>query len=168
MGAVMDIRAIDNEEPGMSPKEIWSNEAQERYVLAIEQKHLKIFTEICKKERCPFAVIGKTTKRKNLTIKDSLLKKDVVNMSLDVLLGNPPKLSKNIETPSRVTKKKINNYEGEVLDTITQVLKYPSVSSKSFLITIGDRSVTGLVARDQMIGAVASSSFQCRCYKKYI
>ena len=152
MGAVMDIRAIDNEEPGMSPKEIWSNEAQERYVLAIEQKHLKIFTEICKKERCPFAVIGKTTKRKNLTIKDSLLKKDVVNMSLDVLLGNPPKLSKNIETPSRVTKKKINNYEGEVLDTITQVLKYPSVSSKSFLITIGDRSVTGLIARDQMVG----------------
>ena len=152
MGALMDIRSIDNEEPGMSPKEIWSNEAQERYVLAIKQKDLNIFTEICKKERCPFAVIGKTTKQKNLTIKDSLLNKDVVNMSLDVLLGKPPKLSKKINSPPKLSKINVAIYEGKILEAIKEILKFPSVSSKSFLITIGDRSVTGLVARDQMVG----------------
>jgi len=152
MGAIIDIRAIDNEEPGMSPKEIWSNEAQERYVLAINDKDLEKFTQICKREKCPFAVIGMTTKQKNLSVIDSLLKQDVVNMSLDVLLGNPPKLLKRINSPSITTKANTSIYEGKVLEAITEVLYYPSVSSKSFLITIGDRSVTGLIARDQMVG----------------
>ena len=96
MGAMMNIRDIDNEELGMSPKEIWSNEAQERYVLAIDEKDLKNFSEICKRERCPFKVVGKTTEGKNLKVEDSLLKQDIVEMDLDVLLGKPPKLIKKV------------------------------------------------------------------------
>ena len=152
MGAIMDIRTIDNEELGMSPKEIWSNEAQERYVLAINKKHLEIFTEICKRERCPFRVVGKTTKEKSLKVKDSLLKKDIVNMDLDVLLGKPPKLVKNINSQLSTSKLNTTIYDGNFLEALINVLHYPSVASKSFLITIGDRSVTGLIARDQMVG----------------
>ena len=151
MGAIMNIRAIDNEELGMSPKEIWSNEAQERYVLAIDEKDLEIFTEICKRERCPFRVVGKTTEQKNLKVEDSLFKQDIVNMNLDVLLGKPPKLIKKINsTFSLNIKKEVFDFPLE--DAINEVLKYPSVSSKSFLISIGDRSVTGLIAQDQMVG----------------
>ena len=151
MGAIMNIRAIDNEELGMSPKEIWSNEAQERYVLAIDEKDLEIFTEICKRERCPFRVVGKTTKEKNLKVEDSLFKQDIVNMNLDVLLGKPPKLIKKINsTFSLNIKKEVFDFPLE--DAISEVLKYPSVSSKSFLISIGDRSVTGLISQDQMVG----------------
>ena len=161
MGAMMNIRDIDNEELGMSPKEIWSNEAQERYVLAIDKKDLKSFSEICKRERCPFRVVGKTVEGKNLKVEDSLLKQDIVEMDLDVLLGKPPKLIKKIGLIS----KKPFYLENEnwcalgiidgnehFLDKLKEVLRYPSVSSKNFLITIGDRSVTGLIAQDQMVG----------------
>ncbi|MFQ3368288.1 MAG: phosphoribosylformylglycinamidine synthase [Methylophilaceae bacterium] len=151
MGAIMNIRSIDNEELGMSPKEIWSNEAQERYVLAIDEKDLENFSEICKRERCPFRVVGRTTSGKNLKVEDSLLKEDIVTMDLDVLLGKPPKLIKKINsTFSLDIKKEVFNSPLE--DAISEVLKYPSVSSKSFLISIGDRSVTGLIAQDQMVG----------------
>ena len=153
MGAIMDIRSIDNEELGMSPKEIWSNEAQERYVLAINEKHLEIFTKICKRERCPFKVIGKTTIEKNLKVEDSLLEKNVVNMNLDVLLGKPPKLTKEVHSSKNsIRKTDDTNFNGNFLELLANVLRYPSVSNKNFLITIGDRSVTGLIARDQMVG----------------
>jgi phosphoribosylformylglycinamidine synthase len=99
-GAMMDIRKIDNEELSMSPKEIWSNEAQERYVLSINKESLNQFSSICKKERCPFAVIGKAKDQQKLIISDSLLNDDVVNMDLDVLLGNPPKLKKIVKKTS--------------------------------------------------------------------
>jgi len=151
VGAIMNIRSIDNEEPGMSPKEIWSNEAQERYVLAIHENQLKTFTKICERERCPFAVVGKTTKQKTLKVEDNLLKKNTVNMNLDVLLGKPPKLIKKINSTSSLEiQKKVFN--SSLKDAIVKVLKYPSVASKNFLITIGDRSVTGLIAQDQMVG----------------
>tara|TARA_B110000003_G_scaffold123255_1_gene125678 strand:+ start:5178 stop:9143 length:3966 start_codon:yes stop_codon:yes gene_type:complete len=160
MGAMMNIRDINNEELGMSPKEIWSNEAQERYVLAIDVKDLEIFSGICKRERCPFKVVGKTTKGKNLKVEDSLLKQDIVKMDLDVLLGKPPKLVKKVRG-GFVNESKNTNYgsgkywrsiKGDWLKTLKEVLRYPSVSSKNFLITIGDRSVTGLIAQDQMVG----------------
>ena len=153
MGAIMDIRSIDNEELGMSPKEIWSNEAQERYVLAINEKNLEIFTKICKRERCPFKVIGKTTIEKNLKVEDSLLEKNVVNMNLDVLLGKPPKLTKEVHSSKNpIRKTDDTNFDGNFLELLVNVLRYPSVSNKNFLITIGDRSVTGLITRDQMVG----------------
>ncbi len=153
MGAIMDIRSIDNEELGMSPKEIWSNEAQERYVLAINKKHLEIFTKICKRERCPFKVVGKTTKEKNLKVEDNLLEQNVINMNLDVLLGKPPRLSKEVySSNSSIRKTGDITFDGNFLELLTDVLRYPSVSNKNFLITIGDRSVTGLIARDQMVG----------------
>ena len=152
VGAIMNIRKIDNEELAMSPKEIWSNEAQERYVLAIKNESLKRFTALCEKERCPFAVIGEAKKQKKLTVTDSLLKEDVINMNLDVLLGNPPKLKKNIKKPADTNHLDFNIDENNLIEAITKVLHFPSVASKNFLITIADRSVTGLVARDQMVG----------------
>ncbi|MGE4597303.1 MAG: phosphoribosylformylglycinamidine synthase, partial [Methylophilaceae bacterium] len=151
VGATLNLRSINNEEPGMSPKEIWCNEAQERYVLSIDQKDLEIFSQICKRERCPFSIVGETHNKKTLIVKDTLLKDDVVNMDLDVLLGKPPKMTKEIRTV--LVNHKKNKYPILNLGTtIHQILKYPAVASKNFLITIGDRSVTGLIARDQMVG----------------
>ena len=152
IGAIMDIRNIHNEELTMSPKEIWSNEAQERYVLAIEKSSLEIFTSICGRERCPFAIIGEAKNQKNLIVKDSLLNKDVINMNLDVLLGKPPKLKKIVKKPVRVAQEHFSLKSNSLLESISMVLHFPSVASKNFLITIADRSVTGLVARDQMVG----------------
>ena len=152
IGAIMDIRNIHNEELAMSPKEIWSNEAQERYVLAIEKSSLEMFSSICSRERCPFAIIGEAKNQKNLIVKDSLLNEDVVNMNLDVLLGNPPKLKKNVIKPTLEQNIEHEIDENNLLESISRVLHFPSVASKNFLITIADRSVTGLVARDQMVG----------------
>ena len=152
VGAVMDIRKIHNEELSMSPKEIWSNEAQERYVLAIEKSNLEMFSTICARERCPFAIIGEAKNQKNLIVKDSLLNEDVVNMNLDVLLGNPPKLKKDVVKPTLKQNIEYEIDESNLLESISKVLHFPSVGSKNFLITIADRSVTGLIARDQMVG----------------
>ena len=152
IGAIMDIRNIHNEELAMSPKEIWSNEAQERYVLAIEKSSLEMFTSICARERCPFAIIGEAKNQKNLIVKDSLLNEDVINMNLDVLLGNPPKLKKNVIKPTLKQNIKYEIDGNNLLESISRVLHFPSVAIKNFLITIADRSVTGLVARDQMVG----------------
>ena len=96
VGADFDIRNIDTEEKGMAPHELWCNESQERYVLAIDQQSLNLFKKICERERCPFRVIGKAKKNRHLHVKDNLLNQDVVNMELDVLLGKPPKLLKKI------------------------------------------------------------------------
>ena len=135
----------------MSPKEIWSNEAQERYVLAIHPKNLENFTAICKRERCPFAVVGKATKDQKLVVMDNLLNDQPVNMDLNVLLGKPPKTLKKITTEiPNIIEKNIDHTKFD--ENLKKVLQYPSVASKSFLITIGDRSVTGLIARDQMVG----------------
>jgi len=151
VGAIFDIRAINNEEPGMTPKEIWCNESQERYVLSINEKDLPLFTSICERERSPFAVVGKATRIKKLIVNDTHLNKDVVDMNLNVLLGKPPKLTK------RIAAKKIKQNKNILIDSslknnIESILRYPAVASKNFLITIGDRTVTGLIARDQMVG----------------
>jgi phosphoribosylformylglycinamidine synthase len=152
VGAIFDLRSINNEELGMSPKEIWSNEAQERYVLAIDSQSLNIFEEICKRERCPFALVGKATKNKKLLVEDSLFKNNPVNMDLNVLLGKPPKTSKNISAKKNNISYDGNINHNEFKDNLKKVLRYPAVANKGFLITIGDRSVTGLIARDQLVG----------------
>ena len=151
VGAIFDIRAINNEEPGMTPKEIWCNESQERYVLSINEKDLPLFTSICERERSPFSIVGKATKIRKLVVNDTHLNKNVVDMNLNVLLGKPPKLTKKIiATKIKQNKNKIIN--NSLKNNIESILRYPSVASKNFLITIGDRTVTGLIARDQMIG----------------
>ncbi|WP_445115443.1 phosphoribosylformylglycinamidine synthase [Acinetobacter sp. WZC-1] len=151
LGAVLDLRKIPSLEPGMSPMEIWSNEAQERYVLAIHPESLPLFESICARERCPFAVLGEATEARQLTVDDPLFANKAVDMPMQVMLGGTPRMSRSYETIER----KGNDFDASQLDlkdAIFRVLKNPTVASKSFLITIGDRSITGMVARDQMVG----------------
>lgn len=151
LGATFELRDVPSADDSLSPMEIWCNEAQERYVLGINAADLDEFTAICKRERCPFAVVGTATKNPQLIVNDRKLKTQPVDIPMATLFGKPPKMTRDI---SRATR----HSDTLQLDTITldeaaqRVLELPSVGSKKFLITIGDRSVTGLVARDQMIG----------------
>ncbi|MEK9770956.1 MAG: phosphoribosylformylglycinamidine synthase [Nitrosomonadales bacterium] len=150
IGANFDIRNIHSEEKGMAPHELWCNEAQERYVLAIHKDSLSIFEKICKRERCPYAIVGYGIKDKHLLVKDSLLENNVVDMDLSILLGRPPKTHKSIiyNQEKKFSDPKKINFE----KTIEQIIQHPTVASKNFLIHIGDRSVTGLISQDQMVG----------------
>ncbi|QIO05543.1 phosphoribosylformylglycinamidine synthase [Acinetobacter shaoyimingii] len=152
LGAVLNLRKIPSLEPGMSPMEIWSNEAQERYVLAIRPESLPLFESICARERCPFAVLGEATEARHLTVEDPLFENKAVDMPMQVMLGGTPRMSRSYETIER----KGDDFEAskvtDLKDAIYRVLKNPTVASKSFLITIGDRSITGMVARDQFVG----------------
>ncbi len=150
-GAVFQLRDIQNEAPGMSPKELWCNEAQERYVLAILPENLELFRQICERERCPYAIVGNATEQKKLIVEDAHFNNKSVDMELSVLLGKPPKMTRNVvhRQPSFAA----FDYSGIGLnEAVTRVLHLPGVADKTFLITIGDRTVTGLVARDQMVG----------------
>ncbi len=150
-GAHFDLRAIPSEEPGMSPREIWSNEAQERYVLAIAPDSLNEFRALCDRERCPFSVLGVATDDGQLVVQDDHFGNKPVDMSLDVLLGKAPRMHRNaIRVARSGTPLEIEKFD--LKDAAWRVLRLPSVASKSFLITIGDRSVGGLTARDQMVG----------------
>lgn len=152
LGAIFDIRKILSLEPSMSPMEIWCNESQERYVLGVSQDDLPVFQSICKRERAPFAVVGHSTVEQRLIVKDSLLKSVPVDLDMLILFGKPPKISKNdINQPLQLPSVNLSLIPS-LSDAIERVLHLPSVGSKSFLITIGDRSVTGLVDRDQFVG----------------
>jgi phosphoribosylformylglycinamidine synthase len=150
-GARFDLRKVPSDEPGMSPLEIWCNESQERYVLGIEPEALPLFTELCKRERCPFAVVGHTTEERQLLVVDAQLGKDPVDMPLEVLLGKPPKMLRDVKrtaalsAPAALDKIQIN-------DAVERVLRLPTVADKTFLVTISDRSVGGLICRDPMVG----------------
>ena len=151
LGATFQLRDVPSLEPGMSPKEIWSNEAQERYVLAIAPESLPLFQAICERERCPFAVVGKATRKKQLVVEDRLFKNKPVDMPMEVLLGKPPKMTRNVKHLAPVLKP----FTAEGLDlkeAAYRVLRHPAVASKTFLITIGDRTVGGFTARDQFVG----------------
>ncbi|MDR2014175.1 MAG: phosphoribosylformylglycinamidine synthase [Azoarcus sp.] len=151
LGARFELREVKIEEPGMSPREIWSNEAQERYVLAISPKNLNVFSSICERERCPFAVLGAASRDGRLMVNDRHFGNTPVDMEMKVLLGKPPKMTRNVSRravhlpPFEVTGLDLN-------EAALRVLRNPAVASKRFLITIGDRSVGGLTARDQMVG----------------
>ena len=150
-GARFQLRAAPSEEPGMSPREIWCNEAQERYVVAIAPESLAAFTKICERERCPFAVLGRATADHQLIVEDTLFNNHAVDMELGVLLGKPPRMHR--EVTSKVAHLAAFDTSGiELKDAAYRVLRLPAVADKSFLITIGDRSVGGLTARDQMVG----------------
>ncbi|MBW9103984.1 phosphoribosylformylglycinamidine synthase [Paraburkholderia phenoliruptrix] len=154
-GALFDLRKIQLEESGLSPREIWSNEAQERYVLAIAPADLPGFAAMCERERCPFAVIGTATAERQLKLIDPELKDDnahqPVDMPMEVLLGKAPRMHRDV---TRVEPKlQPVDVTGIALSEVAvSVLRHPTVASKSFLITIGDRSVGGTTARDQMVG----------------
>jgi phosphoribosylformylglycinamidine synthase len=150
-GAKFELRAVPNEERGMSPMQIWSNEAQERYVLAIDPERLDEFTAMCERERCPFAVIGKATVGEQLTVHDAEFNNHPVNMPLPVLLGKPPKMLRKV-TREKPQLPVFDTAGIELRDAIERVLRLPSVADKTFLISIGDRTVGGMTARDQMVG----------------
>ena len=150
-GGRFELRKIPNDEPGMSPVEIWCNEAQERYVLAILPVDIERFKAICQRERCPYAVVGEATKSKQITLVDDHFGNSPVDLPMSVLFGKAPKMHRS------ATKVALQStvFSTEFLDlneSVFRVLRHPAVASKSFLITIGDRSVTGMVARDQMVG----------------
>ena len=150
-GARFDLRKVPSEEPGMSPVQIWCNEAQERYVLAIPPAQIDLFKAICERERCPFAVVGKATADGRLVVDDPVLGNAPVDMELSVLLGKPPKMLRDVAhravKPAPFDVSKIDLREAAL-----RVLQLPAVADKTFLISIGDRSVGGMTARDQMVG----------------
>ena len=131
--------------------EIWSNESQERYVLGIAETELGRFEEICDRERCPFSVVGRSTDDGLLQVEDPLYKKMAVDMPLSVLLGKPPKMVRKIVRET-LTRESLVLPDLSIADAIERVLQFPAVGSKKFLITIGDRSITGLVAKQPMVG----------------
>jgi phosphoribosylformylglycinamidine synthase len=149
-GARFDLSAIPLEESGLAPKEIWCNESQERYVMAIAPESLALFKSFCERERCPFAVIGVTTDVKQLSLSAEGAK-PVVDMPMNVLLGKTPKMHRDVKTLKREFKA-IDLTGVDLQDSVIKVLSHPTVASKRFLITIGDRTVGGLTHRDQMVG----------------
>ena len=150
-GAKFELRAVPNDEPGMSPVEIWCNESQERYVMAVLPKDMKRFRAMCDRERAPFAVIGEATEEQQLIVGDGHFDNSPVDMPLEVLLGKPPKMLRDVQHKS-FQKQEFDTSKIDIKDATYRVLRLPTVANKSFLITIGDRSVTGLVARDQFVG----------------
>ena len=168
LGGEFKLSEIPNAEPGMSPKEIWCNEAQERYVLAIDSEKLADFETLCKRERCPYAVIGFSTKKPQLVLNDKNELKKPIDMPMDVLLGKTPKMQRNVTSISK-PQRSFSSKDVELSVAIERVLQLPAVASKSFLITIGDRTVTGMVARDQFVGPwqvpVADVAVTCSDYK---
>ena len=151
LGAHFELREVHIEEPGMSPREIWSNESQERYVLAIAPESLAEFRAICERERCPFAVLGHATADGHLTVGDRHFGNKPVDMEMQVLLGKPPKMTRSVSRRA-VHVPPFDVTDVDLKAACLRVLRLPTVASKNFLITIGDRSVGGLTARDQMVG----------------
>ena len=149
-GARFDLRAVPLEESGLAPKEIWSNESQERYVMAIAPESLAQFKAFCERERCPFAVVGVATEERQLVLEDKG-NESPVNMPMDVLLGKPPKMHRDVTSVPRKTQP-IDLTGVSLRDAVIGVLSHPTVASKRFLVTIGDRAVGGLTHRDQMVG----------------
>ncbi len=150
-GARFDLRAVPLEESGMAPREIWCNESQERYVLAIAPESLEQFTAFCERERCPFSVVGVATEERQLRVADAGAAEPPVDMPMDVLLGKPPRMHRDVQTVVR--RFRPLDLTGVDLQKVAiDVLSHPTVASKRFLITIGDRTVGGLSHRDQMVG----------------
>ncbi|GKT12145.1 MAG: phosphoribosylformylglycinamidine synthase [Thiomicrorhabdus sp.] len=169
-GGKFDLRSVPNDEPGMAPMEIWCNESQERYVIAIHASQIEQFEAICQRERCLYAIVGEATEAQELVVNDTVFDNNPVNMPLNILLGKPPKMHRTAETLSIPQA----GFETAVLDfteVTERLLKLPTIASKNFLITIGDRSITGMVTRDQMVGPwqvpVANAGITCSDYNSY-
>ena len=150
-GATFDLRKVPLEESGLAPKEIWCNESQERYTLAIDPDLLPLFEQMCARERCPYAVVGVATDAPALVLEDGPGGERVIDMPMQVLLGKPPKMHRDVTRVARTGQPLA--LDGVALDEVAfSVLRHPTVASKRFLITIGDRTVGGLSHRDPMVG----------------
>jgi phosphoribosylformylglycinamidine synthase len=151
VGGRFSLRDIPNEEPGMSPMQVWCNEAQERYVLAVRADRLEQFRALCERERCPFAVIGTATEAHQLVVEDRLFANNPVDMDLSVLLGKPPRMTRQASRRPRALPT-LDLRHIHLDEAALRVLRFPAVASKTFLISIGDRTVGGLCSRDQFVG----------------
>lgn len=169
-GGDFELRNVPNDEPGMSPLEIWCNESQERYVLAVAPEKLEIFEQICARERAQYAVVGVATEEQHLRVTDAHFGNEPVDLPLDVLLGKPPKMHRDV-TSSEAEGDDFNAAELPLSEAVERILSLPTVAEKTFLVTIGDRTVTGLVARDQMVGPwqipVADVGVTCAAFDTY-
>jgi len=169
-GGIFDLRSVPNDEPGMSPLEIWCNESQERYMLAVAPEHLEVFDAICKRERALYAVIGVATEERDLILHDSHFNNDPIRMPLEVLLGKAPKMHRDVKS-AVFTGPAFKAEDIDLAEAAERLLRLPTIAEKTFLITIGDRSVTGLVARDQMVGPwqvpVANCAVTAASYDTY-
>lgn len=150
-GGQFNLRAVQNADPGMAPMQIWSNEAQERYVIAIKPESLDLFSAFCEREHCLYSVIGTATENEHLQLSDPLFENNPVDLPMSVLFGKPPKMHRQVERIEAI-QSELSFADVQLDEAIKRVLSFPAVADKSFLIHIGDRSVTGLVARDQMVG----------------
>ena len=150
-GGKFQLRDILSDEPGMSPLEIWCNESQERYVLAVAPEQLPLFDELCRRERAPYAVIGEATEALHLSLDDTHFDDRPIDLPLDVLLGKTPKMTRDVQT-LKAQGQSLERQGITIADAVNRVLHLPTVAEKTFLVTIGDRTVTGMVARDQMVG----------------
>lgn len=150
-GARFQLREVPSAESGMTPMELWCNESQERYVMAIAEEDLADFEALCQRERCPFAVVGEATEEAHLSLDDSFFGNTPIDLPLSILFGKPPRMLRDVEhipfEPEPLDLQAI-----DLVESVEAVLQLPTVGDKSFLITIGDRTVGGLVARDQMVG----------------
>jgi len=150
-GARLELRNVPSEDNGMSPREIWCNEAQERYVLAIAPESLKAFTDICERERCPFAVLGSATADGHLLVSDREFNDSPVDIDLSIVLGKPPKMLRDVKRVAPVLE--ALSLEGiDLKEAAYRVLRHPAVADKTFLVAIGDRTVGGLCSRDPFVG----------------
>jgi len=150
-GATFALRRVPNADPGMSPMEVWCNEAQERYVLAVDRERLDDFAAICARERCPYAVVGEAESEERLRLGDAHFGDVPIDMPMQLLFGKPPKMTRDVARIPAPTED-FDLAGIDLLEAGQRVLRLPAVADKTFLITIGDRTVTGLVARDQMVG----------------
>ncbi|MEN8205773.1 MAG: phosphoribosylformylglycinamidine synthase [Pseudomonadota bacterium] len=150
-GGRFELRTIPNDDPGMSPMQVWCNESQERYVLAIDRAHLTDFESLCQRERCPYAVLGEATAQQQLVLGDSHFDNTPIDLPMSLLLGKPPRMVRDVQQLS-TTYTEFSTATLDIREAAYRVLHLPSVADKTFLITIGDRSVTGMVTRDQMVG----------------
>ncbi|MFL6547209.1 MAG: phosphoribosylformylglycinamidine synthase, partial [Povalibacter sp.] len=150
-GGRIDLRKVPSDEPGMSPLEIWCNEAQERYVLIIDPAHLERFAELCERERCPYAVVGDITDDGSLHVADPLLKTAPVDVPMNVILGKTPRMTRDVKTLPAIADD-FDTQGLDIRDAAYRLLRFPTIADKTFLITIGDRSVGGMISRDPFVG----------------
>ena len=151
LGGRFELRDIPNADMSMSPMEIWCNEAQERYVIGLTDENLALFTELCERERCPFAVVGEATEEPQLVVHDSLFDNNPIDIPMSTLFGKPPKMTRELSR-QQIENAELDLSEVTLDEAVERVLHLPAVGSKKFLITIGDRTVGGMAARDQMVG----------------
>ena len=169
-GGRIDLRKIPSAESELSPMEIWCNEAQERYVLALVPGSIAQFAALCERERCPFAAVGEITADGRLVVSDPQLHGTPVDMPIEVLLGKAPRMTRDVRSTPKITSAFATG-AATIGDSLDRLLCLPTIADKSFLITIGDRTVGGLISRDQMVGPwqvpVADAAVSLSSYEEY-